>query len=45
MIYLSLTLISTKILSIIETHMDAPKGNYPNSQTHKANFDTLKGEE
>ncbi|CAM3535610.1 ABC transporter substrate-binding protein/permease [Erysipelothrix anatis] len=45
MIYLSLTLISTKILSIIETHMDAPKGNYPNSQTHKANFDTLKGDE
>ncbi|QIK70915.1 ABC transporter substrate-binding protein/permease [Erysipelothrix sp. HDW6C] len=45
LIYLTLTLISTKILAYIEERLDHPKGNYPASQTAKVHFDSLKGDE
>ena len=34
LIYLTITLISSKILSIVEKKLDAPKGTYPSSTTH-----------
>ncbi|MBK2403401.1 transporter substrate-binding domain-containing protein [Erysipelothrix sp. strain 2 (EsS2-7-Brazil)] len=43
LIYLVLTICSTQILNMIEKRMDAPKGSYPASVTHKVHFDKKEG--
>nr|WP_244660806.1 amino acid ABC transporter permease [Erysipelothrix sp. strain 2 (EsS2-6-Brazil)] len=43
LIYLVLTICSTQILNMIEKRMDAPKGSYPASVTHKVQFDKKEG--
>lgn len=43
LIYLVLTICSTQILNLIEKRMDAPKGSYPASVTHKIHFENKEG--
>lgn len=43
LVYLTITIISTKILNYVEHHLDAPKGTYPTSMTHEKHHFRKKG--